>query len=580
MLKNKNLVKVGDSRFAFNGNLIAELGEESISNDNVAIAELIKNSYDADSSSVDLSFLEIEKHNASISIEDDGKGMDIIDIKDRFMEIGSPHKKDISKTDIYNRVPVGAKGIGRFGSHGLGNFLELKTSVKGGRDGYEAHFDWSLFTSKVKVTDVNVPTFSFKKKATEHGTRLLIKNLKDSWNDSEKTKSLLKDLELLLSPVDPPKNFKIKHNLDLEGVPIPKIKKVFFDKAAYTLKVKLTKKKVIDLEFKKLGKVVSKEKKELRGNLSCGDVTFELYFYYKTNNGWKDNTGVEITEKDRKYIKSILDEYGGIKLYRDYFRVKPYGEIASDWIGLDQWSRNNSMIPGNTQAFGVVTIGRDKNPKIEDTTTREGVLNNAEYFDLVKFVTTSVSEFADLRSEQETHKVKGKKKKKKTKTVKVEKPKAGESLSVSKGEPFIDVTGSFPSSHYNQIIHEANECYDRNYPNATFWLVRKIIENLVTHILEKKYPKTPDLWYNKGKKRVLNFSQLTDNLYSNRKDFKAPKAVNQIQILNSDINKIRLAINSTVHNNHDYLTDRDDLKKYKIGKIIQNLVDIYAVAEK
>lgn len=578
MSKIEDLIKVGDSRFTFNGNLVTELGEESISNDNIAIAELIKNSYDADSASVSLNFSDVEKHGASISIEDDGIGMNFIDIKDRFMEIGSPHKKGISKTGIYNRVPVGAKGIGRFGSHGLGNFLELRTSVKGEKSGYELHFDWNLFNPKVKATDVDIPTLSFKKKSSEHGTKLSIKSLKDSWNDSEKTKSLLKDIELLLSPTDSPKNFKIKHNLDLKGVTIPKIKKDFFENAAYTLKIKLTKKKIIDLEFKKLGKIVTKERRELRENLSCGDVSFELYFYYKTNNSWKENTGVEIVEKDLKYIKSVLAEYGGIKLYRDYFRVKPYGDASADWIGLDKWSRDNSMVPGNTQAFGVVTIGREKNPKIEDTTTREGVLNNSEYFDLVKFVTTSVSEFASLRSEQETHKVKGKKGSKKTKkkTIKVEKPKAGESPSNPKTKPFIDVKGVFPSAHYDQIVHEANECYDRNYPNATFWLVRKIIENLTTHILEKKYPTTPDLWYDKAKKRVLVFSQLMDNLYDKRSDFIAPKSTHQIVILNSDMNKIRLAINSTVHNNHDYLTDREDLKKFNVNKIIQSLIDVYS----
>ena len=109
-----------------------------------------------------------------------------------------------------------------------------------------------------------------------------------------------------------------------------------------------------------------------------------------------------------------------------------------------------------------------------------------------------------------------------------------------------------------------------------FWLVRKIIENLVTHILEKKYPKNSNLWYDPAKSRILMLSQLIENLYLNRKDFKAPKAQHQIETFNGDIKTLLKAMNSTVHNNHDYLTDRSDLGKFKLNKIIQNLIDIYS----
>src|SRR3954454_24821360 len=98
----------GTFRFTFNGNLIAELGEESISNPAVAIAELIKNAYDAGSTHVSLDFQDITKHNTRIVIADDGVGMSLTDIKERFMEVGSPHKKDVVRTPELNRVPVGA----------------------------------------------------------------------------------------------------------------------------------------------------------------------------------------------------------------------------------------------------------------------------------------------------------------------------------------------------------------------------------------------------------------------------------------------------------------------------------------
>jgi hypothetical protein len=569
--------QVGDFRFTFNGNMITELGEESISNPNVAIAELIKNAYDADGTEVFLEFIDPEKHDATIRISDDGKGMDLSDIKDRFMDIGSPHKKNINKTSEYKRVPVGAKGIGRFASHSLGHMLTLDTSVKGEKNGYELKFDWKRFTPADKATDIGIPTYKFNKTKSARGTTLEIRELKSSWNDDTKLKNLLKDLQLLVSPIDCPKKFKIKENISSKDTSVPKIKKDFFDKAAYSFKVRLTKKKELSYEFYKLGKRKKKDKLTLGENLSCGDAEFELFFYYKTPNSWHENTGAEIAKKNLDSIKSVLAEYGGIKLYRDHFRVKPYGDQSADWIGLDKWSRDASDIPGNTNVLGIVSITKAKNPNIEDTTTREGVINNAEYYDLEKFVTTSIREFAGLKNSLEHGRVKGRGKKGRgPKKIKVEKPKTGNGSAQAKYLPLIDIKGSFPSAHYNQIVHEANECNERNYPNGAFWLCRKIVENLVTHILEKKYKTQPDLWYDTTKARVLNLSQLIENLHNNRTDFTNPVVKNMIEVFNTDVATMRRAVNSTVHNNHDYLTDRADIKKYKVNKIIQTLIDIYS----
>lgn len=572
MAKSDAKERIDDYRFTFNGNLIAELGEESISNPNVAIAELIKNSYDADATQVDLEFADLNKHNTTIKVVDDGVGMGVTDIKSRFMDIGSPHKKGVVKTPEQKRVPVGAKGIGRFASHSLGSKLMLTTAVKGEKAGYELEFDWKRFNPTVKASDVDIPMFKFDKKTSVRGTTLEIRELKGSWNDGDKLKQLQKDLQMLVSPVDAPKKFRIKHNLTDEG--LPRINKAFFGKAAYAFKVKLLRKKEMRYEFYKLGKLVKQGTETFSKNLSCGDAEFELYFYYKMPQIWEKNTGKAIGKEDLDYIKSVLAEFGGIKLYRDHFRVKPYGDPGVDWIGLDNWSRNTTDIPGNPQVLGIVSITKEKNPGIEDTTTREGVINNAAYYDLVEFVTTSVREFVALRNAEEPGR-KGRRGKSHTKTIKVEKPKAVNGTAVARQPLLIEIKGNFPSAHYDQIVHEANECNEKNYPNAAFWLSRKIVENLVTHILEKKYRARTELWYDSAKSRVLNLSQLIENLHVNRNDFTAPNVKHQIEVFNTDVATMRRAVNSTVHNNHDYLTDRTDLKKYKINKIIQNLVDIY-----
>lgn len=578
MIKKEDISKkekIGEHRFSFNGNIVAEIGGESISNPNIAIAELIKNSYDADSEQVSLELVDIEKSNAKIIISDSGLGMDLSAIKDKFMDIGSPHKKKIERTVEHERIPVGAKGIGRFAAHSLGDCMTLITASKDENYGYELSFDWRRFSEKNKATDIDIPTMKFKKKISLRGTEILIEKLKQNWNDSQRLKDLLRDLRLLTSPINPPKKFRIKENISKKIGNLEKLNKVFLEKAVYRLNIKLAKKKTIKFEFYKSNQKIKSDKKELEKGLSCGDVSFDFYFYYRDASTWKKWTGRDIIKKDLKEIKSILDEYGGIKLYRDSFRVKPYGDKKADWIGLDKWAREQTMIPGNAQIFGVVSIGRESNSMIEDTTTREGVINNTEYYDLVQFITTSVGLFRELRSEVETTKAKARRSKKSKKRIKIEKPKIETPTIVEKGKPFIEISGNFPTNHYDQLIYELNECEDKDYPNAAFAISRKIIENLLFHILEKKYPKKIDLWYDTAHTRNQSFSKLISNLYSLKDDFK-PNVKDYIEQFNSDVGVFRRGVNAAIHKNQVYLESKEELKKYKIKKLIQLLIDVYS----
>lgn len=581
MLNEEDIKKVeelGSNRFTFNGNIITEIGEESISNPFIAIAELIKNSYDADSKNVSLEFQNLGKHNPRIIVHDDGVGMDSAQVKDRWMDIGSPHKKEIERSAENNRIPVGAKGIGRFASHCLGKSLKLITASKNEHYGYRLNFDWAKFSPKVKATDVDVLTERFKKKMSTRGTTLIVDQLKQQWHDNEKLRDLLRDIFLLTSPIETPKSFKIKENISREYPELKKLTSSFLDKATYHLRISLSKRKDISYEFYKGEQKIKDEKKQLQSELSCGDVTFDLYFYYKIASKWKEYTNKDLTKKEIEEISSMLKEYGGIKLYRDKFRVKPYGDKDADWIGLDKWSRDQSIVPGNTQVIGIVSISKETNPGIEDTTTREGVIGKPQYFDLIKFVTTGISRFVDLRSEVESNKVKarrtkGKKKAAKTK-IEITIPKVEERPVTVQEAPFIDTKGNFPNNHYDPLIYEINECENRNYPNAAFWLCRKIAENMTYHILEKKFPSEINLWYDTKNKRNHSFSKLIDNLYQNRDKFK-PNVKDYIEQFKIDVGIFKKDVDAAIHKPYVYISDREELKKYKINKILQLLIDIY-----
>jgi HSP90 family molecular chaperone len=110
--------------------LLLQLGDQLIRNESIALLELIKNSYDAYASKVSITMKRIDVlSEGEIIIEDDGIGMNKTIIKNVWMQPGSDFKykiiNSIKKRTKGNRIPIGEKGIGRFGVHKLGNYIEL-----------------------------------------------------------------------------------------------------------------------------------------------------------------------------------------------------------------------------------------------------------------------------------------------------------------------------------------------------------------------------------------------------------------------------------------------------------------------
>lgn len=563
--------KLTPSRFNISGNLIKELGEESISNPNVAILELIKNAYDADAPKVEIDIVGMNNpSDAKIIISDTGNGMDYDDLNNKWMVIASPHKAAVKKTDN-DRIPVGAKGIGRLASESLGKKTILISNPKDQTEGYEIHFDWEEYRKEnVQCNDVKNDTYRFKKKKKEQGITLEIKDLRTSWNDNDKLKELLKDI-FLIQPINARiSGFKIVTQKAFSGIQLKKPTRKILEWAIYKLKANLTKKNVVNYTFYVGDKKHSTDTVKFYRSLGCGDVSFELYFFYRIPSPYKDRLNKAPSIKELEDIKTFLDEYGGVKLYRDNFRVKPYGEKGFDWIQLETQAQKDTMCPRSNMILGIVNISKITNPKIVDTTTREGVIYSSEFSDLIEFLQVAIIKiFIDKRSEIEFDKKKARKKSKKgkKKIVKVTKTKAKE-------EDLIDIKGVYPQNFYYKLQEEINNCYKTNYPNAAFFLCRKLVENLIFNILEKKYPNDVDLWYDKKNMFHLQLSALIKNLYAKRSDFK-PNTRRYIEKFNTDVGKFRKETNKKAHNIFDYLRNKDELKKFHISDIGQLLINIY-----
>jgi len=136
--------------------LLLQLGNQLIKDEGLALFELVKNSYDADAtySNVQLNYID-KKDLGQIIIEDNGSGMNYDLITNHWLEPGTDVKEQqiekFERSSVYGRLPLGEKGIGRFGSHKLGQVIQLVTKTDFD-DEVEINIDWKSFES-VKYLD-------------------------------------------------------------------------------------------------------------------------------------------------------------------------------------------------------------------------------------------------------------------------------------------------------------------------------------------------------------------------------------------------------------------------------------------
>ena len=194
--------------------IMLQLGDQLIKNESIALLELVKNSYDADAKIVNIIMDNIENQDSgSITIEDDGFGMDFTTVTNVWMEPGSDYKEKIYLEKIrtkLDRLPLGEKGIGRFGAHKLGYEVELVTRKKNKPEVY-VHIDWTKFQDSeylkdvpVKIIERNAEIF----KGDKYGTILIIKKLRSKWTRGD-VREIYRTVNSMCSPFSGPSSFMV-----------------------------------------------------------------------------------------------------------------------------------------------------------------------------------------------------------------------------------------------------------------------------------------------------------------------------------------------------------------------------------
>ena len=414
-------------RFRPRARLMSTLGRELISGDTVAVTELVKNAYDANagfvvvriSGDVDTDGT-IAPDIGSVSVLDDGHGMDEGRIVDTWLEPATSFRRRADANPTGRRV-LGEKGVGRFAAAKLGDRMELTSKVSGGEE-VCIGLDWRDFDNDSKyLEDIELdlqvggtsvfapggeaervwraqPDFgqgSPNLPAAGHGTLIKVRNLQSRWsldlvNDVRRSLSMLvspfaadrgivDDFEICLDvPDDLGGHSGVVTSADLLKQHHYSLSAEVMADGTATVLLTLKDGSERELEFTMRNGDGSEE-------LRCGPFEIFLYVWDRDPHSMRD---LADHFGGRKLAKDALDSASGVSIYRDGFRVLPYGETGADWLRLDaRRVQNPTLRLSNNQIVGYLLIGHDTNPSLVDQSNREGLVEGPALADLRGVVT-------------------------------------------------------------------------------------------------------------------------------------------------------------------------------------------------
>lgn len=402
--------------FAITPRVIAHLGEDLIKNENIALVELVKNSYDAQATFCEVKFFFIGDELSKITITDDGVGMDLDTIENAWLVIGTDNKKKQLEHPSSGRLPLGEKGIGRLGVHKLGRKIHIQTH-KIGYNEVVIDIDWSKLEKANSIDDfpIQVTEQNPSSLPIPHGTKITISDLKGDWN-RRKLRNVYRDLASLNSPFNERTDsfvVEVKSNTNVfEGLPpISDILKV----AMYRGHCVIDGDEIKDFYYQftpweSLSNIQGREVRSLseedkylkrrkdiatsrnRNKIVLEDFSLSDYKIGKIILDFfifeKDTAVFSFMNMERTILNSYLRENSGVRVYRDGVRIYNYGEKDSDWLSLDlnRLKRAGDNISNNI-IIGSVGISRRESTDLKEKTNREGFIENEAYFAFVDAVT-------------------------------------------------------------------------------------------------------------------------------------------------------------------------------------------------
>ena len=418
----------------FHPRAFSAFGSDLVTNDFVAVNELVKNSYDAYAYNVMLSINEDTNGECFIEIVDDGFGMTQKIVEEAWAIIATPYKKNnpIVERDGKIRIVSGNKGLGRLSSARLGNKLEILTKSNS-EECIFVNIDWRALveSSDISLCGIEIDNGNEKylldkidkqlKSSSKTGTIIRIRELNEKWGD-EKLRGLEQALARLISPFDDISDFKIF--LGVSGnVPVRIAVHDFIKIPTYHFWGEVDENGDTKWNYR----YHSSQSKEESGKFSweesyggfgrigfqnqifdledekykCGKFTFEL-------RAWDLDTesiGVISSQFDIKKneIRKTISIYKGLSIYRDNVLVLPKSDASKDWLGVDLRRVSNiGRRLSTNQIIGKISISEHDNPELKDTTDREKLVDTKEYTQFCYIMETAIMQLENLRNRDKT----------------------------------------------------------------------------------------------------------------------------------------------------------------------------------
>ncbi len=412
--KAKQLAEPGKIPFRMHPRVFESLGADLVTSDVVAIIELVKNSYDAHATRVDVRLKKSDEHgHLMLEIEDDGSGMTREVIENAWAVVATPYRvtQTNSKQGRKGRRVSGEKGLGRLSAARLGDRLEMFTK-SANENCWQVKVDWGTLAASDDLgsCEIELRKCDGDALAERTGTLIRIRELKGKWDD-EKIAELRDLLSRLISPFARVEDFKIwltpLGGKEAESEEIEPAR--FLSKPPYLLKGSVDKSGKVNCTYTYAplqgpGRTVEIVRELWASNFvasendqddgqeenqmpQCGSFKFEIRVWDLDKDA---ETFKEISQEfnlNLATLRKTIKSYQGLSLYRDEILVLPKSESAKDWLGLDlrRVSKTGKRISTN-QIVGYLAVTAENNPGLRDTSDRERLVDNLAARDFKKLL--------------------------------------------------------------------------------------------------------------------------------------------------------------------------------------------------
>ena len=394
-------------KFKVSTNIKSILGKDLISDKYIAIFELVKNACDAGAEKIDIEFIATKNNVSKIIITDDGYGMTADDLQNKWLFMAYSEKRHGAMKNKY----AGSKGIGRFSCDRLGKVLLLKTKKASQKKAEQLLIDWQLFenddTKKVEEIDLDHQEISADIFQKGQGTILEISNLRETWERPDLLK-LRAALMKLVSPdrVENQKQATISIIAEHEQAGDEVILKKDKYGATNTGYGNLIVNGPIENDvFERLGLKttsvtvnISESGDEIETRIEDrGSFVFKI-LRRNTTYDKLENIKIKLFYLNRSAkvnftrimgVESV--NYGSIFIYKNGFRVYPYGTTGQDFFGINERkAQGYNRYLGTRELMGRILIDGENDKFVEKSSRDGGFIENPATLQLQDFFIVEV----------------------------------------------------------------------------------------------------------------------------------------------------------------------------------------------